>query len=240
MLRGARRDRARDQQAAVRPPGERTASPLPVPPLPSRAGDAVELFAQRAAAALPGFTVTAANRADVVRLCRRLDGMPLAIELAAVRLRALPLAELADHLDAGFSVLASAAAGRGPRHQTLRTAIEWTTRCARRPSGRCGRGCRCSPGRSTSRRRRRSARTRRWPADEVVHALIGLVDKSVVLRDATRGRAGWQLSGCGGPDPVAVLAVLAVRTGTGCSTRCASSGRSSWPRPASRRGSSTG
>ncbi len=63
------------------------------------AGDAVELFARRAAAAVPGFAVTDANRDDVIRLCQRLDGIPLAIELAAVRLRTLSLAELAARLD---------------------------------------------------------------------------------------------------------------------------------------------
>src|SRR6185437_9787762 len=68
-------------------PGEHV---FPVPPLPVPApgsagsGDAVELFAQRAAAAVPGFTVSDANRDDVTGLCRRLDGIPLAVELAAV------------------------------------------------------------------------------------------------------------------------------------------------------------
>src|ERR1700677_4175220 len=60
-------------------PGEQA---FPLAPMPAET-DAVELFAQRAASVLPDFTVTAANRADVVRLCRRLDGLPLAIELAA-------------------------------------------------------------------------------------------------------------------------------------------------------------
>ena len=71
----------------------------------SAGGDAVELFARRAAAAVPGFAVTDANRADVIRLCQRLDGMPLAIELAAVRLRTLPLAELAARLDRRLPLL---------------------------------------------------------------------------------------------------------------------------------------
>jgi predicted ATPase len=69
----------------------------PLPPLPAEA-DAVDLFTQRAAAVVPGFAVTAQNRAAVVRLCRLLDGIPLAIELAAVRLRALPLGELQRQL----------------------------------------------------------------------------------------------------------------------------------------------
>src|SRR5579863_2241129 len=103
-------------------PGEQA---FPLAPMPAET-DAVELFAQRAASVLPDFTVTAANHADVVRLCRRLDGLPLALELAAVRLRALPLAELADHLEAGFSLLDVTRRGGVARHQTLRNAIEWS------------------------------------------------------------------------------------------------------------------
>ncbi len=92
--------------------------------------DAIELFALRAAAVLPGFTVNDANRASVIRLCRRLDGMPLAIELAAVRLRALPLAELADRidqrLDRRLTILTGGNEGGDTRHRTLRDAIGWS------------------------------------------------------------------------------------------------------------------
>jgi predicted ATPase/DNA-binding CsgD family transcriptional regulator len=92
--------------------------------------DAIELFALRAAAVLPGFKVTEANRADVVRLCRRLDGMPLAIELAAVRLRALSLQELADRidqrLDRRLTILTGGGEGGDTRHRTLRHAIGWS------------------------------------------------------------------------------------------------------------------
>jgi predicted ATPase len=102
-------------------------SPLPVPaPFGSPAkGDAVDLFEQRAAAATSGFTVTAANAADVIRLCRRLDGVPLAIEMAATKLRALPLSELADRMDRKFDVLARINSPV-PRHRSLRTTAEWT------------------------------------------------------------------------------------------------------------------
>ena len=95
-------------------------------PVPAGGGDAAELFAQRAAAAVPGFRVTASNRADVVRLCQRLEGIPLAIELAAVRLRALPLNELTQRLDDRFQLLASGRRGAAARHQTLRAVIEWS------------------------------------------------------------------------------------------------------------------
>src|SRR3984885_4201220 len=134
---------------------------FPLPPLPTEY-DATDLFAQRAAAVLPGFTVTPQNRADVVRLCQRLDGIPLAIELAAVRLRALPLAELASQLESGIRMLTVSRRGTSPRHQTLRAAVEWTFD---------GRGA------------ERGCADDALPRDQIVHALVGLVDKSVVLRD---------------------------------------------------------
>ncbi len=87
-------------------------------------GTAVELFLQRAEAAVPGFSVTPGDLPALVRLCQRLDGMPLAIELAAVRLRALPLAELASRLDQRLTLLTSG--HRGGRHRTLRDAIGWS------------------------------------------------------------------------------------------------------------------
>ncbi|WP_067482228.1 ATP-binding protein [Actinomadura hibisca] len=111
-------------------PGEEV---LVVPPLavpdepdgPQGAADAVALFAARAAEAVPGFTVTRANRDRVELLCRRLDGIPLAIELAAVRLRSLSLDRLVRRLDVLFWVL-----DNGPseltRHQALRTTVGWS------------------------------------------------------------------------------------------------------------------
>jgi predicted ATPase len=103
--------------------------PLPVPdPDEESAGkaDVVELFAQRAAAAVPGFTVTPENLADVITVCRRLDGIPLAIELATVRLRALPLRQMAERIDDRLRLLTGGRRSGTPRHQTLRAAIEWS------------------------------------------------------------------------------------------------------------------
>lgn len=90
------------------------------------AGDAVELFARRATAAVPGFAVTDANRDDVVRICQRLDGIPLAIELAAVRLRTLSPAELAARLDRRLPLLTETDNVSDGRHRTLRDAIGWS------------------------------------------------------------------------------------------------------------------
>jgi DNA-binding CsgD family transcriptional regulator len=89
-------------------------------------GGAVELFARRAAAVVPGFAVTPENLADVITVCRRLDGIPLAIELAAVRLRTLPLAELAARLGRRLPLLTGGDEASDGRHRTLRDAIGWS------------------------------------------------------------------------------------------------------------------
>ncbi len=111
---------------------------LPVPPLDlPAAGDlqplarlaeneAVRLFAERAAAASGSFTLTDANRSAVVGICRRLDGLPLALELAAVKTRVLAVEEILTLLDDRFALLAPGGRAALPRHQTLETAIDWS------------------------------------------------------------------------------------------------------------------
>ncbi|MGI5452168.1 ATP-binding protein [Streptomyces sp. CA-249302] len=105
-------------------PGEHllTVAPLPL----GERDDAVALFAARAAAAVPSFALTDANRAHVAAVCARLDGIPLALELAAVRLRGFPLDRLLEGLGSRFDLLVSSARSRPARHQTLRTAIGWS------------------------------------------------------------------------------------------------------------------
>ncbi len=87
---------------------------------------AVRLLTDRAAGVLPGFTVDAGNAADVVRICRALDGMPLAIELAAARLRVLTPAQVAERLDDRFRLLATGSRTSQSRHQTLRAVVDWS------------------------------------------------------------------------------------------------------------------
>ncbi|MFG1707811.1 BTAD domain-containing putative transcriptional regulator [Nonomuraea sp. M3C6] len=87
---------------------------------------AVQLFVQRTAAALPHFTLDAGNAADVAELCRRLDGIPLALELAATRVPALGLHELVRRLDDRFRTLATGRRGAPARQQTLRAMIDWS------------------------------------------------------------------------------------------------------------------
>ncbi|MBP2323539.1 non-specific serine/threonine protein kinase [Kibdelosporangium banguiense] len=118
---------------ALRAAGEHLleVAPLPVPDLnqaqrrPTRYA-AVRLFGERAAAALPGFRVGAGSRDTVARICHRLDGIPLAIELAAVRVRAMPVHQILRRLDDYFEFLAEGSRASIPRLRTLRATIDWS------------------------------------------------------------------------------------------------------------------
>jgi predicted ATPase/DNA-binding SARP family transcriptional activator/tetratricopeptide (TPR) repeat protein len=101
----------------------------PVPGVPAQEAvgfPAVRLFAERAAAVSPGFEVTDETVALVIDIVRRLDGLPLAIELAAARLRTLPLAEIARRLNDRFRLLTGGSRTALPRHRTLRAVVEWS------------------------------------------------------------------------------------------------------------------
>ncbi|MEU9983687.1 NACHT domain-containing protein [Streptomyces sp. NPDC050856] len=91
---------------------------------PMADGDAVRLFTDRAEAAVPGFR--AEDPSAVTELCRRLDGIPLALELAAGRLPALTVRQVLHRLDDRFRLLTGGKRGELPRHRTLRTAIGWS------------------------------------------------------------------------------------------------------------------
>src|SRR5271166_5165425 len=92
----------------------------------SIADEAVELFADRARLAQADFAVTADNTADVAEICRRLDGMPLAIELAAARVRALSLTDIVDGLHDRFRLLTGGSRTAVRRQQTLRASVDWS------------------------------------------------------------------------------------------------------------------
>ncbi|MFI6723753.1 ATP-binding protein [Streptomyces atratus] len=99
---------------------------LTFPLAPMTDEDAMLLFAERAAALRPEFRLTDHNRATARELCRRLDGIPLALELAAGRLRALSTEQVLQRLDDRFRLLTGAGRSAPARHQTLRTAIGWS------------------------------------------------------------------------------------------------------------------
>jgi non-specific serine/threonine protein kinase len=88
--------------------------------------EAVQLFLDRAIAVQPAFTLTNENAAAVAQICHRLDGIPLAIELAAARLRALSVTQIAARLDDRFNLLTVGSRTALPRHQTLRATIDWS------------------------------------------------------------------------------------------------------------------
>src|SRR5215475_6633404 len=107
--------------------------PMTVPAEDSPAGpdqllgyEAVRLFAGRGAAVLPGFAVDEGNGAAVAGVCRALDGIPLAVELAAVRLRSLSPGQILDRLDARFQLLSGGGPVGQPHHRTLQAALEWS------------------------------------------------------------------------------------------------------------------
>ncbi len=103
------------------PNGHRVATPEEV-----TSYEAVQLFVERASAAKPSFSLTDESAPAVVHICRRLDGIPLAIELAAARVRALSLAQIAERLDDSFRLLTGGSRTALPRHQTLRATIDWS------------------------------------------------------------------------------------------------------------------
>ena len=119
---------------------------VPVPPLAVPGADAdltaitqaeaVRLFAERAAAVKPDFAVTAENAAAVAAVVRRLDGIALAIELAAARIAAMTPAELARRLQRSFAVLAAGRRGAVAHHQTLRATIDWSYQLLAEPEQR--------------------------------------------------------------------------------------------------------
>jgi len=90
--------------------------------------EAVQLFVERAAAVLPTFHLNAGNLAPVARICRQLDGLPLAIELAAARVKLLPVAQMAERLTERdrFHLLTGGSRTAAPRQQTLRGLVDWS------------------------------------------------------------------------------------------------------------------
>ncbi|MET8907177.1 BTAD domain-containing putative transcriptional regulator [Micromonospora sp. NPDC004551] len=111
---------------ALRPVESLALPPADADPGTALAYPAVRLFADRAGAVRPDFAVDAATVGPVVRICRALDGMPLAIELAAARLRTMTAAQVDTRLDDRFRLLTGGSRTALPRHQTLRAVVDWS------------------------------------------------------------------------------------------------------------------
>jgi predicted ATPase/class 3 adenylate cyclase len=97
-----------------------------ITPADLEASESCRLFVERARAVQPSFAVTLQNARSVAQVCRRLDGIPLAIELAAARVRALPVEQIASRLDDRFRLLTGGSRSAAARHQTLRATIDWS------------------------------------------------------------------------------------------------------------------
>lgn len=162
------------------------AVPPPGTPAPRALGyPAVRLFADRAVAVLPGFTVDEASVEDVLRICRALDGQPLAIELAAARLRSLPVAEVATRLADRFRLLSRGSRTAQPRHRTLRAVVEWSWELLDETERTLARRLTVFSGGAGL---EAIAAVCGLPDDEVVELLTGLVDKSLIEVSGARYR----------------------------------------------------
>ncbi|MCP2242569.1 ATP-binding protein [Lentzea aerocolonigenes] len=166
----------------------------PVPPLslpstepgasvPAPLCDALALFADRAATAAPGFVLTEDNRPEVARLCRRLDGLPLAIELAAVRLRVLSVEELLAGLEDRFALLKGGAPAALPRHHTLWTTVDWSFELCSEPERLLWARCSVFAGDFDLDAAEQVCAGPGLAPDEVFEAVTGLIDKSVLIRE---------------------------------------------------------
>jgi predicted ATPase/DNA-binding CsgD family transcriptional regulator len=179
---------------------------IPVPPLdlPSAHADepasqlqrseSVMLFAERAAAASGRFEVTIENQAAVADLCRRLDGLPLAIELAAVRTRVLTVEQILERLSDRFALLTGGGRAAQPRHRTLRITLDWSHDLLEPGDRALLRRLCIFAGRFTLEDVEGACSSDDIPTAAVLDALSSLVDKSLVMTDSARqGVASYRL-----------------------------------------------
>ncbi|MCL2583462.1 MAG: LuxR family transcriptional regulator [Streptosporangiales bacterium] len=145
-------------------------------------GDAVELFAQRAAAAAPGLSSCDDSRAAMARLCRHLDGIPLAIELAAVQLREVSLAELTRRMERRFLDLPGSRPDSAGRHHTLRRSVDWSYDLCTPAEKVLWDRLSVFAGPATADAITQVCAGPGLPAGAVMDTLIGLADKSVITR----------------------------------------------------------
>jgi predicted ATPase len=150
--------------------------------------DAVRLFLDRARLRVPDFELTPHNGRPVAQVCERLEGIPLAIELATARVGALAVEEMAERLEDSLNLLSAGPRTAAPRQRTMRATLEWSHGLLSEPEktvqkalgvrGRLDlRGC-------------RGGGVRRPRGADVLELLSRLVDKSLVVTEATEGGSG--------------------------------------------------
>jgi DNA-binding CsgD family transcriptional regulator len=156
-------------------------------------GEAIELFTDRARLAQTGFTVTDDNAAVVAEICQRLDGMPLAIELAAARVRALSLVEILDGLHDRFRLLTGGARTAVRRQQTLRASVDWSHALLTEPERILFRRLAVFLGGFDFDAAQAVAASGAVERYQVLDQLTLLVDKSLVVADNSGGRTRYRL-----------------------------------------------
>jgi len=173
-------------------PGE-VAWPVPALPLPAAGvrpvaleeamrSEAVQLFVERATTAAPSLHLTDADAPTLVSVCRRLDGMPLALELAAARLRVLSLDQVAARLQDRFRLLTGGSKAVLPRQRTLRAAVEWSYDLLEDPERLLFERLSVFAGSFGLEVAEAVCADDELPADDVLDRLAGLVSKSLVSR----------------------------------------------------------
>src|SRR5215472_3350934 len=178
--------------------------PLPVPP-PGRRLTAAELtrfpavglFAERAAQVVPGFAVTEANAAAVAGICRRVDGLPLAIELAAARLPVLSAQQIDERLGDRLGLLTRGGRARPARQQTLRASIEWSWELCSRAERLVWARCSVFAGGFELDAAEGVCADDRLAAGRVLDLLAGLAGKSILIAGYREGVARYRL-----PEPL--------------------------------------
>ena len=145
--------------------------------------ESVQLFVSRARAATADFKLTAENGAWVAEICRRLDGMPLAIELAAARVRSLSVQQIAQRLDDRFQLLTSGSRTAPPRHQTLASTLDWSYALLSEQEQKVLQRLSVFAGGATLEAAEAICRGQGVPAVEVLNLLSQLVDKSLIVVD---------------------------------------------------------
>src|SRR5271166_1192611 len=156
-------------------------------------GEALELFADRARHARPDFTLTDDNAATVGEICARLDGLPLAIELAAARVRALSLSEILDSLHDRFRLLTGGARNAVRRQQTLRASVDWSHALLTEPERVLFRRLAAFLGGFDLDAAQAVAGGGDVQRYQVLDQLTLLVDKSLVAADESGGRTRYRL-----------------------------------------------
>ncbi|MFE3195107.1 BTAD domain-containing putative transcriptional regulator [Nocardia sp. NPDC059240] len=151
-----------------------------VDPVVAQRSPAVRLFAERAAAVRPGFVLDEATVAPVVAICRQLDGLPLALELAAAKLRAMSVDQVARRLGDRFRLLASGSRTALPRQRTLLALVEWSWDLLEEPERLLARRFSIFPGGATADALEAVCADTDLPTDDIPYLLDALVEKSLV------------------------------------------------------------